>query len=87
MNDARRAPWWRDVTRAQWKTLVAAQVGWMLDAMDVMLYAVALAAIKKEFGLDDATPAARRVGHAARGGGGRDGLRHPRATGSAARAC
>ena len=39
------------ITRAQWKTLVAAQLGWMLDAMDVMLYAFALNALQKEFGL------------------------------------
>jgi MFS family permease len=37
---------------AQWKTLFAAQLGWMLDAMDVMLYAFALTSIQSEFGLD-----------------------------------
>ena len=44
----------RSITRGQWKTLVAAQLGWMLDAMDVMLYAFALGAIQKEFGLSSA---------------------------------
>jgi MFS family permease len=42
------------ITRNQWKTLFAAQLGWMLDAMDVMLYAFALGAIQKEFGLSSA---------------------------------
>ena len=44
----------KSITREQWKTLVAAQLGWMLDAMDVMLYAFALAAIQNEFGLSSA---------------------------------
>lgn len=34
--------------------LAAAQLGWMLDAMDVMLYAFALTAIRDEFGLSSA---------------------------------
>jgi MFS family permease len=38
----------------QWKILFAAQAGWMLDGMDVMLYAFALTAIQKEFGLSSA---------------------------------
>lgn len=44
----------KSITREQWKALVAAQLGWMLDAMDVMLYAFALGAIQKEFGLSSA---------------------------------
>jgi MFS family permease len=43
--------WYSSVTREQWRTLAAAQLGWMLDAMDVMLYAFALTAIAAEFGL------------------------------------
>ncbi|MBM4159675.1 MAG: MFS transporter [Ignavibacteria bacterium] len=42
------------ITREQWKTLVAAQLGWMLDAMDIMLYAFALTTIQREFGLSSA---------------------------------
>jgi MFS family permease len=44
-------PWWRGVGPGPWKALVAATVGWALDAMDVMLYAFALDAIKQEFAL------------------------------------
>jgi MFS family permease len=44
----------KSITRDQWKTLVAAQLGWMLDAMDVMFYAFALGAIQKEFELSSA---------------------------------
>ena len=43
--------WWRDADPAARKALVAATAGWMLDAMDVMLYAFALSAIRAEFGL------------------------------------
>jgi len=43
--------WLRSVSREQWRALIAAQLGWMLDAMDVMLYGFALTAIQQEFGL------------------------------------
>ncbi len=35
-------PWYRTISRTQWKTLLAAKLGWMLDAMDFMLYTMAL---------------------------------------------
>jgi MFS family permease len=51
----RLAPAWLDsVSAAQWRTLVAAMLGWMLDAMDVMFYAFALTAIRAEFSLSAA---------------------------------
>lgn len=53
-----QTPWYTSVTREQWNVLLAAQLGWMLDAMDVMLYAFALTAIKTEFALDSATAGA-----------------------------
>lgn len=37
------------------RALVAAFLGWMLDGMDVMLYAFALTALQREFGLAPAT--------------------------------
>jgi hypothetical protein len=36
------ASWYRTITADQWRTLVAAKAGWMLDAMDFMLYAMAI---------------------------------------------
>jgi len=51
-------PWYSSITRAQWNTLAAAQFGWMLDAMDVMLYAFALTAIRDEFRLSSAAAGA-----------------------------
>jgi MFS family permease len=52
MNDS--LPWWRQATSTQWRVLAAAMAGWMLDAMDVMLYAFALPSIRVEFGLSGA---------------------------------
>jgi MFS family permease len=43
--------WRHDITPRQWRTLLAAHLGWLLDGMDIMLYAFALLAIQKEFGL------------------------------------
>ncbi len=46
--------WSKSIQPYQWKTLFAAQLGWMLDAMDIMFYAFALTAIQKEFKLSSA---------------------------------
>ena len=48
-------PWYRTITREQWRVLAAAKVGWMLDAMDFMLYAMALGQLRAYFEFDDAT--------------------------------
>jgi MFS family permease len=48
-------PWYRTVTRDQWRVLIAAKSGWMLDAMDFMLYAMALNQLRLYFAFDDAT--------------------------------
>lgn len=47
-------PWYREIRREQWKVLAAAQLGWMLDAMDVLLYSFALTAVRAEFGISSA---------------------------------
>ena len=46
--------WVGSVTPQQWRTLAAAMLGWLLDAMDVMMYAFALTAIRAEFALSAA---------------------------------
>jgi MFS family permease len=43
-------PWYQTITRAQWQVLIAAKVGWMLDAFDFMIYTMALNHIKTYFG-------------------------------------
>ncbi|MEQ1760338.1 MAG: MFS transporter [Vicinamibacterales bacterium] len=47
--------WYRSITPYQWRVLAAAKVGWMLDAMDFMLYAMAVGQLRTYFGFDDAT--------------------------------
>lgn len=46
---------WRNTTSAQRQTLVAAALGWMLDAFDVMLYSIVLATLMREFQMTPAT--------------------------------
>jgi MFS family permease len=48
-------PWYRTITAEQWRVLAAAKVGWMLDAMDFMLYAMALGQLRAYFEFGDAT--------------------------------
>jgi MFS family permease len=58
MNKTYKTLWHRAISGAQWHSLLAAQLGWMLDAMDVMLYAFALTTIREEFELSGATAGA-----------------------------
>ena len=44
-----------DVDRSAWRALFAAQLGWMLDAMDFLLFTFAIVPIQKEFALSSAT--------------------------------
>ncbi|HEX9163465.1 MAG TPA: MFS transporter [Thermoanaerobaculia bacterium] len=43
------------VERSAWRALFAAQIGWMLDSMDFLLFTFAVLAIQKEFGVSKAT--------------------------------
>ena len=42
---------WSQVTPQQRRTLVAAALGWMLDAFDVMLYATAVSYVMRDLGM------------------------------------
>ena len=46
-------PWYRTVTREQWRVLIAAKLGWMLDAMDFMLYTMAVGQLRNYFQFGD----------------------------------
>jgi MFS family permease len=52
---AAAVPWYRTVTREQWRVLLAAKFGWMLDAMDFMLYTMAVGQLRSYFGFGDDT--------------------------------
>jgi len=47
--------WFPAVTTAQRRTLIAASAGWMLDGMDVMLYAMVLAHLMRDLGMSTST--------------------------------
>jgi putative sialic acid transporter len=48
------AAWYRTIKREQWNTLIAAQMGWMLDAMDFVLYLMAIKSLMDAFGFNTA---------------------------------
>ena len=45
----------RDITPAERRTLIAGGLGWMLDAMDVMLFSLVIAYLLREFSMDTRT--------------------------------
>jgi MFS family permease len=47
--------WPQDISPAERKSLIAGGLGWMLDAMDVMLYSFVLTYLMGEFGMSKAT--------------------------------
>ncbi|MCI0471191.1 MAG: MFS transporter [Candidatus Aminicenantes bacterium] len=47
--------WYKDISSRQKKTLLSASLGWMLDSMDIMIYAMVLAHLMKHFGMSKAT--------------------------------
>jgi MFS family permease len=46
--------WYHTITREQWNTLVAAQLGWTLDALDFVLYLMAIKSLMNAFGFNTA---------------------------------
>jgi MFS family permease len=57
---AARLAWLRDAAPESRRALIAASLGWMLDSFDVMLYALVLAALMGDLGIDK--PMAGRLG-------------------------
>jgi len=50
-----RFAWWKEAPPDARRALIAASFGWMLDAFDVMLYAMVLAALMSDLGIAKAT--------------------------------
>ena len=46
---------WREATPEAKRSLAAASLGWMLDAIDVMLYSLVLAHLIRDFGITPTT--------------------------------
>ncbi len=47
--------WWSEITAPQRSALIAAALGWVLDNMDVLMFAIVLGEIIKHFGISGAT--------------------------------
>ncbi|MBU8900012.1 hypothetical protein DRW03_19840 [Corallococcus sp. H22C18031201] len=43
-------PWWKEPTKGQWMSFLAAWIGWILDAFDFTIFLLVMPAIAKEFG-------------------------------------
>ena len=46
--------WRKDINKDQWRSFLAAFLGWTLDAMDLLLFAFAVASVGKVFSLSEA---------------------------------
>ncbi|WP_242335517.1 MULTISPECIES: MFS transporter [Anaeromyxobacter] len=46
-----RGAWWREPTRPQWLSFLAAWLGWVLDGFDFTIFLLAMRDIAKEFGV------------------------------------
>jgi SHS family lactate transporter-like MFS transporter len=44
-------PWWREPTKPQWISFLAAWLGWVLDAFDFTIFLLVMPEIAKEFGV------------------------------------
>ncbi len=48
---AKQQPWWREPTRAQWGSFLAAWSGWVLDAFDFTIFLLVMPLMAKDFGV------------------------------------
>jgi SHS family lactate transporter-like MFS transporter len=55
--EAGTGAWWREPTRPQWVTFVAAWSGWVLDGFDFTIFLLAMPDIAREFGVSSVAAA------------------------------
>src|SRR5258708_36873286 len=78
-----RMSWLKNLTPVQRRALLAACLGWMFDAMDFLVYVLAIGRLKTYFGFGDATAGllgTLTLVSAAVGGVGSRGVAHPAGT-------
>lgn len=51
MSTTKQVPWWREPTRAQWSSFLAAWTGWVLDAFDFTIFLLVMQDISKDMGV------------------------------------
>lgn len=49
--------WWREPTRGQWTSFLAAWLGWVMDAFDFTIFLLVMPQITKEFGVSNTAAA------------------------------
>src|SRR5215470_17806203 len=49
------SPWYRGATSEQWRALLAAMFGWMLDSFDFVIYLMAITTLQQEFKFEQGT--------------------------------
>jgi SHS family lactate transporter-like MFS transporter len=52
-----QVPWWREPTKGQWVSFLAAWFGWVMDAFDFTVFLVVMPEITKEFGVTQTSTA------------------------------
>ncbi|HEY0333307.1 MAG TPA: MFS transporter [Stenotrophomonas sp.] len=52
LSDARNKRWWQGATSQQWGTFRSAYLGWALDIMDLMLFAMVIKHVSVDLGFD-----------------------------------
>jgi MFS family permease len=50
----RSTAWYREITSSQWRALIAATLGWVLDSMDVYLFIIVVPLLLRHFGMSRA---------------------------------
>lgn len=57
MTTAAQGPWWREPTKGQWISFLAAWFGWVMDAFDFTVFLVVMPEITKEMGVTQTSTA------------------------------
>ena len=51
MTATTEVPWWKEPTKGQWASFLAAWIGWVMDAFDFTIFFLIMVPISQEFGV------------------------------------